>query len=196
MSLAGNLLNKALAVTEFWLVYVLAKIFGMSMAVRYLRNPNPRVTVRLLCAFGATIGEGTTFKRSVFVDNSYEDEHSAGDFRYIKIGKNCYIGDCVYFDLANEVVLDDNVVISGQVSFVTHADCNRSKYLEQLFPRRCQLIHVDEGAWIGFGATLLSGVTVGNHAVIAAHSLLRDDAEVKSLYGGAPAKKLKSLENR
>jgi hypothetical protein len=62
----------------------------------------------------------------------YEDENSAGDFRFIKVAKNCYIGDCVYFDLANKIVLEDNIIISDQVSFITHSDCNRSKYLSQI----------------------------------------------------------------
>ena len=52
--------------------------FGISFLVRYLRNPNPRLTVRLLRAFGARVGNRTTFKRSLILDNTYEDENSTG----------------------------------------------------------------------------------------------------------------------
>ncbi len=178
---------------EYYLVLLSGTIFGLSSIVRYLRNPNPQITVRVLRAFGATIGEKTTFKRSVFIDNSFEDQHSAGDFSYFKVGSNCYIGDCVYIDLSNEIILEDNVVVAGQVSFITHADCNRSKYLESQFSRRCEPIRVSEGAWIGFRAMILSGVEVGKRTIVAADSLLRENASAHSVYSGIPARKYKEI---
>lgn len=162
--------------------------------VRYLRNPNPLVTPRILRAFGATVGEKTTIKRSIYIDNTYEDQNSAGDFRYITIGSNCYIGDCVYFDLANQIILGNNVIISGKVSIITHADCNRSTYLAEEFPRICQPVVIEDGAWIGFAATILSGVTIGKQSVVAASSLVRDNIESRKLFAGIPARELNSLD--
>ncbi|MDJ0674817.1 MAG: acyltransferase [Calothrix sp. MO_167.B42] len=188
-------LNRLLAFVEFWIVYSLGKVFGISLIVRYLRNPNPQITVKLLRKFGATIGEKTTIKRSLLIDNAYEDEHSAGNFRYLEIGENCYIGDSVYFDLANKITLENNVVISGQVSFITHADCNRSKFLTQKFPRKCQLISVNNGAWICVRATILPGVTVGENSVVAANSLVKEDLKSFTVYAGLPAKNIKKLDN-
>lgn len=178
---------------KFYYHLLAGKIFGISYIVGYLRNPDPLISVRLLQAFGARIGKGTTIKRSIYLDNVYRDQNSTGDFSYLKIGNNCYIGDCTYFDLANEIIIGNNVVISGGVSFVTHADCNRSKYLEKVYPRTCKKIVVQDGAWIAFRATVLNGVTIGENALIAAHSLVQKDVEKYCLYGGIPAKKLKSL---
>ncbi|MBJ6724274.1 methyltransferase domain-containing protein [Geomesophilobacter sediminis] len=178
---------------EYRIVRLKAALLGVTSVVRYLRNPNPRITARLLRAFGATVGERTTFKRTLFLDNVFEDQHSTGDFRYLRIGNNCYIGDCVFFDLTNDVILEDDVVVAGNVSFVSHADCNRSKYLESKFPRRCEPIRICRGSWIGFGATILSGVDVGKETVIAAYSLLREDAAANSVYSGVPARKAKDL---
>jgi acetyltransferase-like isoleucine patch superfamily enzyme len=180
---------------ELGAVLLNAKVLGIPRLIRYLRNPNPRLTVKLLRIFGATIGGGTTFKRGVYLDNVYEDQDSAGDFSRLQIGANCYIGDGVYFDLANQVVLEDNAVVSGRAAFVTHADCNRSAYLEKIYPRRCQPIRVGSGAWIGFGATLLAGVRVGHEAVVAAHALVRADVQARTLCGGVPAKTIHALEN-
>ena len=173
---------------EFQILLWMARRRGIDWVVRYLRNPNPRFTVRLLQAFGATIGPRTKIKRAVMIDNAFEDKDSAGDFSHLKIGENCYIGDGVYFDLAARVELESDVVVAGRVSFVTHADCNRSADLAKYFPRVCEPVKIEHGAWIGFGATVLAGVTVGARSVVAAHCLLKDDAEPRSIYAGVPGR--------
>lgn len=189
------MIKKIISFIELLLIFILGKIFGISLIVRYLRNPNPNTTIHLLRAFGATIGNETTIKRSFIIDNVYEDQNSCGDFSHLIVGQNCYIGDGVYIDLANQVILADNVVVSGHASFLTHTDCNRSSYLNTKYPRQCKSIQVNQGAWIGFGATVLAGVTVDEYAVIAAHTLVNKDIESKVMYAGVPAKKIKDLEN-
>ena len=179
---------------NFCLRLLAGKIFGISYIITYLRNPNPSISVRLLRAFGAKIGKKTTIKRSIYFDNVYRDRCSAGNFSHLKIGKNCYIGDCIYFDLANEIIIEDNVVISGGVSFVTHADCSRSRYLEKIFPRTCKKIIIQNGVWIAFKATILNGVTIGKNSVVAAHSLVKENVMQYCMYEGIPAKKTKGLK--
>ena len=185
--------NKLLILSNFYFHLLMGKVFGITYVVRYLRNPHPSITIKLLKTFGAEIGERTTVKRSIYLDNVYEDQNSVGDFSHLKIGCNCYIGDCTYFDLANEVIIKNNVVISGEVSFVTHADCNRSNYLEQIFPRTCGRIVVEEGVWIAFKSTILNRVMIGKNSVVAAHSLVKEDIEEYSVYAGVPANKIRSL---
>ena len=178
----------------FYYYLLLGKLFGISYIVKYLRNPDPLISVHLLRVFGAKIGKATNIKRTIFLDNVYEDENSTGNLSHLTIGNNCYIGDCVYIDLANEVIIGNNVVISGNVSFITHADCNRSKYLNEIFPRTCDKIIAQDGAWIGFGATILNGVTIGKNSLVAAKSLVKEDVQEYSMYAGIPAKKCKSFE--
>src|SRR5262249_7517919 len=127
-------------------------------------------------------------------DNVYEDANSSGTFEHLSIGANCYIGDGVYFDLSNHVSIGDNAVISGQVRFVTHADCHRSEFLRRRFPRRCSPVNIASGAWIGFGATILDGVTIGENAVVAAGSVVRTDVPPAEMWGGTPAKLIHRLE--
>lgn len=193
MKVFKKVFNRISALIKFFFHFLIGKIFGISHTIGYLRNPDPLVSVKLLRVFGAKIGNGTTIKRSIYLDNVYEDQNSTGVFSHLKIGENCYIGDCTYFDLANEIIMGNNVVISGEVSFVTHSDCNRSQYLEKIFPRICEKIVVQNGAWIGFKSTILNGVTIGENSFIAACSLVKKDVEKYCLYGGVPAQKLKSL---
>jgi acetyltransferase-like isoleucine patch superfamily enzyme len=175
------------------IVLLLARIFGIQYVVSYLRNPNPEISSSLLRFFGATIGLHTTIKRSLFVDNAYEDANSSGKLSHLEIGANCYIGDGVYFDLSNYIRIGDSAVISGRVSFVTHADCWRSSFLRARFPRRCAPVRIAPGAWIGFGAVILDGVTVGENAVVAAGSVVRNDVPPGEMWAGTPAKFIRRL---
>lgn len=48
--------------------------------------------------------------------------------------------------------------------------------------------HVGEDVWIGYGAILISGVTVGDGAVIAAGSVVTKDVDALSIVAGNPAR--------
>lgn len=174
-------------------VLAVSRVLGPSYAVWYLRAPRPHTVAAVLRGLGATVGAGTTFKGALVLENTFEDEHSAGDLRHLRIGRNCYIGEGVHLDLAHEITMGDNVVVSGRASVLTHADCNRSSFLAACFPRICAPVNLGDGAWIGFGATLFPGITIGREAVVAAGSLLREDAESRWVYGGVPARRLRHV---
>lgn len=188
-----NVFKLLQAGSELVCVVVLGKLFGISIITRYMANPNELITVPILKAFGATIGSGSRVKRRLYLDNVYSDKDSTGDLSRIQVGCNCYIGDGVYMDLANEVRLEDNVVLAGQVHFITHADCNRSEFLEQHFPRECAPIHIEESAWIGFNCTLLAGSRVGKNSVLGSNSLLKGEMDAESVYAGSPCTKVRTL---
>lgn len=190
----NRLLSRAVNFTEYTLVYLLGKLLGISAVIRYLRNPNPSITRRLLNAFGATVGSDVTLKRSIFLDNVHGDANSTGDFSHLKIGNECYIGDCIFFDLANEIVIADGAVLAGRVSLLTHAECKRSTFLSQRFPRMCAPVVIEAGAWVGFGVTVLAGVTIGENSVVGAGSLLMQNTDPYWIYVGSPARKVKPVE--
>jgi acetyltransferase-like isoleucine patch superfamily enzyme len=55
-------------------------------------------------------------------------------------------------------------------------------------------VMIGNDVWIGFGATILSGVTIGDGAVVAAKSLVVKDVPPYAIVGGSPAKVIKYLE--
>ena len=117
-----SFLIRGVALFEYSTRFMAGKILGISFVVSYLRNPNPRVSIKLLRAFGATVGKDTTIKRALVIDNVSEVRNSTGDFSHLKIGHNCYIGDNSFLDLANQIIIEDNAVISANASFLTHAE--------------------------------------------------------------------------
>lgn len=52
-------------------------------------------------------------------------------------------------------------------------------------------IVVDDDVWIGYGATILSGIHIGQGAVIAAGSIVTKDVPPYAIVGGNPAKIIK-----
>ena len=52
-------------------------------------------------------------------------------------------------------------------------------------------IIVEDDVWIGYGAVIMSGVTIKQGAVIAAGSVVVKDVPAYSIVGGAPAKIIK-----
>lgn len=175
-------------------ICLLARVFfgGPAELIRYLRAPNPRITPWLLRHFGATVGERTTFKGALILDNVFQDQHSAGDLRHLCIGDNCYIGEEVYFDLADRIQIGHNAVISGRVSILTHADCNRSPILAARHSRMTGPTILQDGVWIGFGATILAGLNVGSNALVAAGSVVVEPVPTVAKVGGVPARPLQT----
>lgn len=52
-------------------------------------------------------------------------------------------------------------------------------------------IKIDDDVWIGYGATIMSGVQIGQGAVIAAGAVVTKDVPPYAIVGGVPAKVIK-----
>lgn len=57
-------------------------------------------------------------------------------------------------------------------------------------------INIGHDVWIGTNSIILSGVTIGNGAIIAANSVVTKDVPEYSIYGGNPAKFIKQRFNK
>lgn len=55
-------------------------------------------------------------------------------------------------------------------------------------------IKIGDRVWIGLNVTILGGVTIGNDAVVAAGSVVTRDVPAGTLWGGVPAKQIKTLD--
>ncbi|MCL4151837.1 UNVERIFIED_CONTAM: hypothetical protein GTU68_022921 [Idotea baltica] len=52
-------------------------------------------------------------------------------------------------------------------------------------------INIGNDVWIGFNATIMAGVTIGDGAIIATNATVIKDVEPYSIVGGNPAKEIK-----
>jgi acetyltransferase-like isoleucine patch superfamily enzyme len=54
-------------------------------------------------------------------------------------------------------------------------------------------VTIEDDIWIGANATILSGVKIGQHSVIAAGAVVTKDVPPHSLVAGVPAKVIKQI---
>jgi acetyltransferase-like isoleucine patch superfamily enzyme len=107
-----------------------------------------------------------------------------------RIGKNVFINfDCVFLDLGG-ITIEDNVLIAPKVSLLSEGHPVSPDERQSLVPGH---IHIRKNAWIGAGATILPGVTVGENAVVAAGAVVSKDVPANTVVGGIPAKQIKSF---
>jgi acetyltransferase-like isoleucine patch superfamily enzyme len=90
--------------------------------------------------------------------------------RFIEIGKNVFINHvCSFLDMGGITIEDQ------RNSIVTRP------------------ITIKQKAWIGAGATILPGVTVGRNAIVAAGAVVSKDVPDNTIVGGVPARIIKAI---
>jgi acetyltransferase-like isoleucine patch superfamily enzyme len=124
----------------------------------------------------------------------------------IAIGGWCYIGEGSRIWSATSVILGDRVLIAHSVNVfdnLTHPiraaerhDQVR-KILTQGHPHELTLgeqpVAIHDDAWIGAGAFVLRGVTVGQGAIVAAGAVVTKDVPPFSIAAGNPAVVVREL---
>ncbi|HEX6892816.1 MAG TPA: sugar O-acetyltransferase [Chryseolinea sp.] len=110
--------------------------------------------------------------------------------KHIKIGKNVFINHaCSFLDLGG-ITIEDDVQIGPRVNLVTEnhpIDPAARKHLD-LKP-----IVIKRNAWIGAGATILPGVTVGENSIVAAGAVVNHDVPDNCIFGGVPARLIRPI---
>lgn len=111
--------------------------------------------------------------------------------QHIKIGKNVFINHaCSFLDLGG-ITVEDDVQIGPKVSLITEnhpLDPSTRKSLE------VKSVAIKRNAWIGAGAIILPGVTVGENAVVAAGAVVNKDVAANTVVGGIPAKTIRVID--
>lgn len=114
------------------------------------------------------------------------------------IGDNVMVGRFAHINAYESVTLEDYVLLADRVhiSDVNHesSDAQIPIMLQGVTEPRPVLLK--RGCWIGIGATILPGVTIGKNAVVAAHAVVTKDVPDNMIARGVPAKNYsKKTEN-
>jgi acetyltransferase-like isoleucine patch superfamily enzyme len=111
----------------------------------------------------------------------------------LTIGDGTYIGESNNIRAAGgSISIGSNCLISQQVSIIaTDHGINKDQLMKsQNWVKKGDIV-IGDDVWIGCSSQILSGVTIGNGAVIAAGSLVNKDVEPYSIVAGIPAKFIK-----
>lgn len=111
--------------------------------------------------------------------------------RFIQIGKNVFINHaCSFLDMGG-ITIEDHALIGPKVNLITENHPLDPADRRALI---CKPIVIKRNAWIGAGATILPGVTVGENAVVAAGAVVSKDVPANTIVGGVPAKIIKQID--
>ena len=111
--------------------------------------------------------------------------------RNIHLGENVFINACCQFQDQGGIRIGDGCLIGHNVVFAT---LNHDMKPERRWICLPQSIELGKNVWIGSNATILSGVKIGDNAVVAAGAVVNKDVAANSIVGGVPAKFIKWIE--
>ena len=110
-------------------------------------------------------------------------------FDKIKLGNNVFINSNCLAMARGGITIEDDVMLAGNVQLLSN---NHDEYERQILI--CDKILIKKGAWIGAGATVLPGVTIGKYAIVGAGAIVTKNVPDYSVVVGIPAKVVKTLE--
>lgn len=114
--------------------------------------------------------------------------------RNIHVGNNVFINQQCIFVGGEKITVEDNVQIGFRCMFITS---NYEAHFNTIKKKRVQYfepIVIEKNVWIGSGAIILPGVTVGRGSVVAAGAVVTKDVPPLSLVGEVPARLIKTIE--
>ena len=88
------------------------------------------------------------------------------------------------------VIIEDDVVMADRV-YISDASHNSQNDQAPIINQGTDFygnIHIKQGCWIGIGACIMPGVTIGRNAIVGANAVVANDVPDYSKVGGVPAK--------
>ncbi len=182
-------------------------IFQRLQAGERLRKDDPEYskfgevvsrTIRLCVEMNATATDVAQVRSQLSAIISSEIHESTTVFppfytnfgRSIRLGKNIFINHaCSFLDIGG-ITIEDDVQIGPRVNLTSEnhpldPDDRKTVILQPILIKR--------NAWIGAGATILPGVTIGENAVVAAGAVVSRDVLPNTVVAGVPARVVKTL---
>jgi maltose O-acetyltransferase len=137
-----------------------------------------RILTELLC----DLGEGAVIRPPVFMDYGYQTSVGSGTF----INFNCVILDVGRVRIGADVQIGPNV----QILTPTHPidPEQRRSGLEAAKP-----ITIEDNVWLGGGAIVLAGVTIGRDTVVGAGAVVTKDLPPGVVAVGNPARVIRTV---
>ncbi|MBR8536117.1 WcaF family extracellular polysaccharide biosynthesis acetyltransferase [Carboxylicivirga sediminis] len=159
--------------------YLKRTIWFMVNALFFINpcNPLSGLKVRLLRLFGAKLGKGVVIKPGVNIKYPWK----------LEIGDNTWIGERVWIDNLDKVVIGRNCCLSQEALILI----GNHNYKRSAFDLMVAPVLIEDGVWLGARSVVTGGITCGNHSVLSVNSVASSSMEPYVIYRGNPAEKVK-----
>lgn len=141
--------------------------------------PSHHIRIFVYRALGAEIGKNVVFHFRTEVRGLH----------CLKIGDGTIIGDNALLAAQRGLTIGKNVNLSSNVSIYSGAHDHRNPYFRST-AATTRPITIGDRVWIGSNAIILTGVNIGEGAVVCAGAVVTKDVEPYAVVAGIPAKKV------
>lgn len=115
---------------------------------------------------------------------------------YTDCGKNIHIGKRVFINMSCKfqdqggIYIGDDTLIGHNVVLATLNHALSPRKRADMIPAP---IRIGSKVWIGAGAIVLPGVTIGDGAIVATGAVVTKDVPENTIVGGVPAKPMRTI---
>ena len=113
----------------------------------------------------------------------------------VEIGAKTVMGQECTISAYQRVRIGDECVIADRAMFIDFdhgmVEVERPIRLQGIYKRD---VEVGNNVWIGYGACILRGVSVGDNAVVGTNSVVTKDVPANAVVGGIPARIIRMRE--
>ena len=108
-----------------------------------------------------------------------------------RVGKEVFINfGCTFLDQGG-ITIEDGVFIGPGAKILTEGHPEEPELRNTL---HTEPVVIRRNAWIGAGAMILPGITIGENAIVAAGSVVTKDVPNNTVVAGVPAKVLRNIK--
>lgn len=156
--------------------------FGIGSSIQYPFNISHPERIN--------IGSGVTILSNVRMQiypelTGLDSRISIGDGSYIVYNNSFLAGGNI--TIGKQVLMASNILITSENHGMD--PMLETPYMDQKLI--CKDVNIGDGVWIGQGAMILPGVTIGEKSIIAAGAVVTKSIPAYCIAGGVPAKVIK-----
>lgn len=117
----------------------------------------------------------------------------------IKIGNNVSFNSDIHIGCINKIEIGDNCLFASRIYITDHDHGDTSVEMLNIVPDLRPLkskgpVIIKRNVWVGEGAAILAGVTIGENSIIATNAVVTKDVPANAVVGGIPAKIIKYIQ--
>ena len=157
---------------------------GFDGLLRRVEKNQGSVAKMILRKYGARVGRGVRIGWGLTIRNASDN------FSNLFVGDDCHIGRQTLVDLASVDSIGNRVTISMRTMLLTHLVAGDSKSTLVDGLTTTAPITINDDVYIGAGAILLPGITLGVGCVVGAGSIVTRDVPPETIVAGNPARPL------
>ena len=110
----------------------------------------------------------------------------------IKFGRNVFINHSAIFSASGGIEFEDGVQLAPGVKIATINHDFNERHTIYTYGK----VTLKKNVWVGMGATICPGVTIGKNSIVAAGAIVTKDVPDNVVVAGVPAKIIKELDEK